>query len=585
MIMRKTSSDFKTFFITEPGTFRDNKDYFGFMELDDTAIWIAADGLDSDEERESAEIVAQSIFEDFLEHPTLSRIKLKRYLLKAHRKLQTESRNVRLKASVVMMVTDYSKMIWIVSGNARLYHFRQYRLNLKSKDQSIAQLMAESGRITDDEVNEHEEHNNLVNYFGIQKRFKPVLSRSVFLNDGDVIILCTAGFWENINNIEMIDAVKGIEEPETLADILEELMLEKQNDVLNNYTIATVFVGKTFKDNAESKAKKIKKTLITAAAVLVAVLVVGLVVLLAGRQIQAVKTNQLKKIEIIASIDSNETKGDDFFIEGIYQQALTAYGDAIKGIRMIKESTRDKVREGKLQEKHELTQGLVDADKYFETKNYQQALTGYLEADGKATSINQDRKGIQLRINRANGYIMVLKLVAEGDQAFDLKDYQIAKEKYTQAGAIANKVGFEEMSRVVEMKLSDSAMKKEKLASAKQFEKQGNQKYYAHKYKEAIDFYMMAKSIYEELGDTKELLRLQTRLQECEECNRRYEDGQNYEKQGDERANAKKYKNALSLYNLARQIYNDLKMNDEVKRLDQKIAETEDKRKWFNPFD
>jgi tetratricopeptide (TPR) repeat protein len=128
-------------------------------------------------------------------------------------------------------------------------------------------------------------------------------------------------------------------------------------------------------------------------------------------------------------------------------------------------------------------------------------------------------------------------------------------------------------------------MKNEKLASAKQFEKQGNQKYYAHKYKEAIDFYMMAKSIYEELGDTKELLRLQTRLQECEECNRRYEDGQNYEKQGDERANAKKFKKALSLYNMARQIYSDLKMNDEVKRLDQKIAETEEKRKWYNPFD
>lgn len=583
--MRKTSSDFKTYFISEPGSFRDNKDYFGFMELDDTAIWIVADGLDSDEERESAEIVAQSIFEDFLECPVLSRMKLKRYLLKAHRKLQAESRNVRLKASMAMMVTDYSKMVWAVSGNARLYHFRQNRLNLKSKDQSIAQLMAESGRIADDDVNEHEEHNNLINYFGIQKKFKPILSRPVFLNDGDVIILCTAGFWENINNIEMIDALKGAEEPEALVDILEELMLEKQNEVLNNYTIVTVFADKTFKDNAESKAKKIKKTLITAAAVLGAVLIAGLIFMLAGRQIQAAKTNQLKKIEIIAGIDSNETKGDEFYREGEYQQALKAYEDAIKGISLIKESARDKKREGQLLEKEELTEGLVEADKLFGSKSYQQALTGYLEADRKAKTLNYDRKGIQLRINRANGYITVLQLVAEGDQAFDKKDYQKAKEKYTEAGAIANKVGFEEMSKVVEMKLSDSAMKKDKLASAKQFEKQGNQNYYAHKYKEAIDFYMMAKSVYEELGDTKELMTLQTKLQECEECLKRYENGQNYEKQGDERANEKKYKKALSLYNMARQIYSDLKMNDEVKRLDQKMAETEEKRKWYNPFD
>lgn len=583
--MRKTSSDFKTFFISEPGTFRDNKDYFGFMELDDTAIWIAADGLDSDEERESAEIVAQSIFEDFLENPTLSRMKLKRYLHKAHRKLQAESRNVRLKASLVMMVTDYSKMIWVVSGNARLYHFRQYRLNLKSKDQSIAQLLAESGRITDDEVNEHEEHNNLINYFGIQKKFKPVISRPVYLNDGDLIILCTAGFWENINNIEMIDVLKDVEEPEALVDTLEELMLEKENEALNNYTIVTVFAEKTFKDNAESKAKKIKKALITAAVVLGAVLVVGLVTLFAGRHIQAAKNEQLKKIEVIANIDNNETKGDEFFKEGEYQQALKAYVEAIKGISLIKKSAQDKTRLSELREKQGLTESLVEADKLFGSKNYQQALTGYLEADRKAASLKYDRKAIQLRINRTNGYITVLQLVAEGDQAFDLKDYQKAKEKYTEAGSIANKVSFEEMARVVEMKLSDSNKKRDKLASAKQFEKQGDQKYYAQKYKEAIDFYMMAKSVYEEMGDTKELMTLQTRLQECEEFCKRYEDGQNYEKQGDEQANAKKYKKAISLYNMARRIYSDLKMDNEVKRLDQKITETDDKRKWYNPFD
>lgn len=96
---------------------------------------------------------------------------------------------------------------------------------------------------------------------------------------------------------------------------------------------------------------------------------------------------------------------------------------------------------------------------------------------------------------------------------------------------------------------------------------------------------MMAKSVYEEMGDTKELMTLQTRLQECEEFCKRYEDGQNYEKQGDEQANAKKYKKAISLYNMARRIYSDLKMDNEVKRLDQKITETDDKRKWYNPFD
>ena len=59
--MRKNSSEFKTNFVSEPGTFRTNKDYFAFMELDDLACYAVADGIDSDEEKESAEIAVHAL--------------------------------------------------------------------------------------------------------------------------------------------------------------------------------------------------------------------------------------------------------------------------------------------------------------------------------------------------------------------------------------------------------------------------------------------------------------------------------------------------------------------------------------------
>ncbi|HBF39861.1 MAG TPA: serine/threonine protein phosphatase, partial [Firmicutes bacterium] len=200
--MRKNSSEFVTSFVSEAGTFRTNKDYFAYAEMDDLACWIAADGIDSDEAKNSAEIAAQSIFSELLEHPVLSRRKLKKYLKNAHKALKAESRSVRLKVSMVIMVTDYSKMIWASTGNARFYHFRNRRLDFKSRDQSIAQLMMESSRISEDELGENVERNNLTNYLGTNKRLKIRVSKKFYLNDGDAVLLCTAGFWENINNVK-----------------------------------------------------------------------------------------------------------------------------------------------------------------------------------------------------------------------------------------------------------------------------------------------------------------------------------------------------------------------------------------------
>ena len=79
--MRKNSSEFKTNFVSEPGTFRTNKDYFAFMELDDLACYAVADGIDSDEEKESAEIAVHALFADFME--TLRR-KIRQYAKNAH---------------------------------------------------------------------------------------------------------------------------------------------------------------------------------------------------------------------------------------------------------------------------------------------------------------------------------------------------------------------------------------------------------------------------------------------------------------------------------------------------------------------
>lgn len=602
--MRKNSSEFVTSFVSEAGTFRVNKDYFAYAEMDDLACWIAADGVDSDEEKESAEIAVKSIFSEVMAQPEISRRKLKKYLKNAHKALKAESRSVRLKASLVVMVTDYSKMIWAASGNARLYHFRNRRLDFKSKDQSIAQLMKESGKISEDDMNEHVERNNLTNYLGTVKKFKPYVSRKFYLNDGDAVLLCTAGFWENVDNVKIVDELKEAEDAAGLVDRMEEIILAKQNTLLNNYTVAAVFVNKVFKDNAESRAKFWIKAAKIAAVVIVILAVIATAGLVAGKKIIAMKDYEIRLLQLRATVEENEAAGDQFVKDGEYVQAYKAYGDAIEGLKSFKEQDREGEKVERIQGKYDTTKRIVDADDDFANKRYQTALTGYTQADADALP-NYTRKKLLERIEKAKGYIAVLNLVELGDGLFEQNQYAEAREKYTQAKAIADKVSFEEMKGVLDAKTAtvltksqDEEDRKKKLDSANRYERQAQQKYNAKSYKEAMDFYTMAKTLYQGLEMTDEVMALQLKIQDCqkreqdardqktaaERYQQRLAEGKLYERQGDDKFKSEKYSEAWELFKSAKDIYIEIDATEDIARIEPKIQEADDKRKFLYFF-
>lgn len=189
--MRKENSEFKTAFVSEAGSFLKNRDFYGCVELEDWACYVIADGLDTDTEVNSAQITVQTILESFLEKPTMSKRRLTEYIKIAHEWLQYESRRVRLKAGFVIVVTDYTRMVWASAGHSRLYHFRGNRLALKSKDHSVAAQLAAEGQIAEDRVDQHDERGNLNEYAGKPGMIRPYVSDKIKLADGDVLVLCT----------------------------------------------------------------------------------------------------------------------------------------------------------------------------------------------------------------------------------------------------------------------------------------------------------------------------------------------------------------------------------------------------------
>ncbi len=540
--MKKENSEFVTSFVSEAGTFRDNKDYFAYTELDDYACWITADGVDSAEEKESAEIVVHSLFESFIKNPTLSRRKIKQYLFEAHQKLKEASKSIRRKVSLVMVVTNYNKIIWIIAGNARFYHFRNKMLNFVSKDQSLAQQMVRRGQLKNEQVNEHEERNNLTNYFGTIKKFKPYISPKYRLKDQDVCLLATAGMWEQLDFVDINNVVKEAEEAEEVVDTLEEFLLEKQSKVINNYTLVAVFTNKVVPEKALIKKETLKRVAVIVLPLLL-MLVIGL---FASKYIAEVRAKMAAKAqakqEAIAfrinakkNIAAAEDRGNELVQEGNYPGALQEYQKAKEDLERLESQTKNKdeamtteivEKKERLKLKYQLTKKIIAGDKEFESKNYRKALVYYREAKNKITQLNDyHSQDLKQKIKKAQGYLQVINLAEQGDLAMARQNHAAAKLKYQEGIILAEQVFFQEMRASLQVKLNElevqnTAKNKQakKLKEAKQLEQIGDQKLAAQDYDAAIMRYTTAQKIFAELEKIIEASLVEDKLKKAEEA-------------------------------------------------------------------
>lgn len=302
--MRKDNSVFKTKFISESGSFLINADYFAFVELQDYACYCIADGIDDEKKRQSAKLAVSAVIDSFYSRTGMSKKLMKRYALTAHKELLKESHDIRLEASILILVTNYKKIRYVNVGNARLHHIRNNKIINQSKDQSLSQNMAEQGEIPLDKIEEHEERHNLYCYLGQPGRFTPYISPKIKLEDGDIITLCTRGIWENSGIAELLDATEEANEPEDVCTSIEDIILSQRMKWISNYTIACIHVNKVYKN---PKKEKIIRRVV---AIIIPILMIGMIFGITMTIRNVKKQNKIKQMWVqiddgIIDIDKN----------------------------------------------------------------------------------------------------------------------------------------------------------------------------------------------------------------------------------------------------------------------------------------
>lgn len=570
--MRKQNSSFETRFISEEGSRLKNRDYFGYVELDEFACYVIADGITDAADIEGARLAIETVVLRFQEHPSLSKHVMRNLLKSANRVLLKKESEKHLKASMTVVITDYRKMRYGYVGNTRLRMYRGSTVYKQTQDMSLAQELLEEDKIAQDELMRHEERNNLYAYLG-QKNFRPFLSKQIKLEETDIIALYTRGIWENIDEAELDDAFAdaGNEGQKTVDDI-EDLLLSRQPENLDNYTLAVIFVNKVYQD--PQRRKRISKIIILTVIAVIAVAAIGVFLWFLHH----------KKVQRIENMNYHFTNTVEYINTGNYVRAK----EECQLAQELAEKLKDHNMRNRLQEYSFVIETVILADESYSSKDYEAANEYYLSAlDRTRYADHVGTDYIEDRLDKIGELLSVEDYIALGDTLMEQQDYEAAEEKYLLAKKTATAVHDAEgkqnamdalESLYAEMAEAESQAKAEAESQAKEqvaaaeTEAAGDTACMEKDYVGAKVYYTTALAKYESLGDMVGKQAVQGKLEAVEQKLQQQEEQKNmaasYETQGENCRKSGDFWGAKSQYVSAKSIYQQLQSDEDVSRIE-----------------
>lgn len=574
--MRKQNSTFKTAFISEAGSELENNDYFAFVELEKYACYVVADGLNELPDAKSARLATQTILLAFEENPSMGKRAILSYLEAANKALSTAGSREKLKASVVVVVTDYAKARYGYAGNTRLSLYRSGTVREQTRDMSLGNEAGKSGNLPEDALSRHEQRNNLHTYLGQGKGFHPYISKKQKLVNGDIFVLYTRGIWENLDTGELDDVFSEAgEEPGQCLDNVEDLLLSRQPGKLENYTCAAVFINKVFLD--PNRKRRIKKIVMISIAVLVSAVLVSLTVWLLYRQ----RKNRMDEME------RRYCNTIEYIQDGNFLRA----GEECEEALALAEKLRDKKWIREISDYQKLVEAVNAADEAYSGKEYENAGNAYraaLERSRYADRIADEY--IDRQLKNITDYLSVFDYIQLGDMLAGQGDYERAEEKYLQAKSLAARVYFEEGRKEAINSLeamyaarekqeeNDTRKAKEKASDevgAAQLASEGDKAFAQGDYEGAKAYYAMALEKYQELGDSAHGELVQTKIASSSEkadANKQKEqEAEAYLEAGRQQALEGNPLEAQKQYMFAKKLYKELKNDEKVLEIDSLI--------------
>ena len=574
--MRKQNSEFLTAFISEASRKIKNTDFFGFVELDKFACYVIADGIDDDVDAISAKLAVDTVVSSFMESPSMSKRAVRRYLRAANRALLTARSKMKLKASVTVLVTNYVKLRYGQAGNTRFRLYRDGFLRMQSRDSSLSMDLVQAEKLEQDKLAQHEERHNLFCYLGQEKGFSPYISKKFKLANADAAALYTRGIWENVDEGELEDVfAEAGDEPAEECDKVEDLLLSRQPEDLEDYTFAAIYVDKVFQD--PKRKKRIRKAVLITVVVTAVILGICLAVFFWRRARARKRTDMEQHFS-----DMGDYIEDDNFIR--------AKEECDKALELAGE-LGDEEAEGDYRSFLRLLEAVINADDAYDAGDHSGAREAYLSARARSRYADNAGMGhIEKRLSQIGDYEQVFDSIAMGDRLSELGSYELAEEKYLEAKAKAAAIYFTEgrqqaldaldalyeaWDASLEETQEEQDARAAAQASAAELVKQGDAASAEKDYDGALVYYLIAQEKYGELDDTAQIALLNRKIstlnEKKAEVEARMEEARALEEQARKFEEEKDYEQAKAQYQYAKAVYTEIGQDNKANEVQGKI--------------
>ena len=601
--MRKDEAKFITEFLSEAGTKAENNDYFGYVLLDNYAIWAVADGFDEEEgAKVAARIAVESAIEYFILRPRFNYDVIKEMMdyanLKVKEKQEETQKYSLMHTSLLIVISNYNSILYGNIGNTRFYHIRGGYIISQSRDDTIAQLLVDEEALNISDMKFHRQRNDLLQAIGDFGKIKPnIIKRPVELIEKDVFCLTTVGFWENIDEHDMENDLSRFEDKKQWLNSLEKRILASLRDNIENYTIAQVEVGAVASPEPMEKDKRklIKKIILVMLIIVVIILFVIIWnvkrrngILQAATQYEKLADEEILKKNFNNSIDNlkleigeyEKLKPKNKGIIGFLTNAEKKRADASKKIDEINKKI------GETEKIKKAFSDINEGNEMFNSGNYDEANVKYQQAkynlndnSYKRDELNTEEilTTLDSRINSTVKLKEAKALEVAGDTAVNEGSYNLAKVSYKNAADMYLANGRADYVSQVEKKLEEITDKEKTAYNGAMLAENKGDSLAQSNINSSKEAYYQARQMYQTLGDTVKVGEIDNKIQELNsQQNANLQTANNLVQEGLSQITANNPAQAINILTQAKNIYQKMKDTNNANTVDKYISQAQE---------
>ena len=144
----------------------------------------------------------------------------------------------KMKTTITMIEINNNTYKQLHLGDSRIYHFNKRKIIAQTEDHSVCQKLMNAGLIKKTELRHHKDRNKLLEVLGTKwTEPEPYIIKEGKLKKYEAILLCSDGFWEWIEEKDMIKCLKKSKSAQEWIDLMENMVLQAgKGNHMDNYS-------------------------------------------------------------------------------------------------------------------------------------------------------------------------------------------------------------------------------------------------------------------------------------------------------------------------------------------------------------